>query len=353
MRAKPYVPWLFLGPNLVGFLVFTLIPVGASFILAFCAWDLFSPPRFVGMDNFRELVGFHTRAQTQGLPWGLFLILATMGVVLVVVFRHSPAKEKPHAASLACLGLLGGLAVFLFLQAYAPNNPRFWYYIYNTLFLMLGLPVSIMGSLFLAILLNRRLYGRNLFRLIYFLPSLVTGVGIYILWKWIFNPDYGLINNFLWMIMGSAGPKWLESTVWAKPALIIISLWGSIGGINMILYLAALQNINPELYEAAEIDGAGAWRQFVNITWPMVSPTTFFILIMGVIHGFQGGFDAVYVMTRGGPAGATTTLSYFIYENGFNFFYMGRASAASWVLFSMVMVFTWVNWKYGGKRVHY
>lgn len=357
MKAPAHVPWLFLAPNLIGFLAFTLIPVGASFVLAFCAWDLFSPPRFVGLDNFRELIGFHMRGDGRAMP-----VLFALAVIIMVAVaftsrrfgrRDDVAAKRGRRLFVGFQALVVLAALMLFWQAFAPNNPRFWYYVYNTLFLMLGLPLTIMGSLFLAILLNRRLYGRNFFRLIFFLPSVVTGVGIYILWKWIFNPDYGLINNFLWMLFGMEGPQWLESAAWAKPALIFISLWGSVGGINMILYLAALQNINPELYEAAEIDGAGPWSQFWRITWPMVSPTTFFILIMGVIHGFQGGFDAVYVMTRGGPAGSTTTLSYFIYENGFNFFYMGRASAASWILFLMVMVFTWVNWKYGGKRVHY
>jgi multiple sugar transport system permease protein len=358
MKAPRYVPWLFLAPNLVGFLAFTLIPVVASFILAFCAWDLFSPPQFVGMENFTELAGFHLR-EDRALPLVLFVALAAVfaGIGFWRLLASRGETAAPGTTSRRSLALLQVLllagAAWLFWLAFAPNNPRFWYYVYNTLFLMLGLPISIIGSLCLAILLNRRLYGRNLFRLVFFLPSIVTGVGIYILWKWIFNPDYGLINNLLWMIAGAEGPQWLNSTAWSKPALIMINLWGTIGGINMILYLAALQNINPELYEAAEIDGVGRWSQFWHITWPMVSPTTFFILIMGVIHGFQGGFDKVFVMTRGGPAGSTTTLSYFIYENGFNFFYMGRASAASWILFLMVMVFTWVNWRYGGKRVHY
>lgn len=300
MRVRPWVTGVFLAPNLVGFLAFTLLPLLASLVLAFFAWDLFSPAKFVGLDNFIALIGF--RAVEDG------------GIEAV--------------------------------------NPRFWFYTFNTLFLMLGLPFSILGSLVLAGLLNRRLFGRNFFRLIFFIPSIVGGVGIYLLWKWIFQPDYGMINVFLGAF-GIAGPRWLESTLWAKPALMIMSFWGSVGGMNVVLYLAALQNINTQLYEAADIDGAKGWQQFWHITWPMVSPTTFFILIMGIIHGFQGGFDAAYVMTRGGPAGSTTTLSYTIYETGFQFFAMGRASAASWLLFLMVMVFTWINWKVAGRQVHY
>jgi len=300
MKVSPWVPLGFLGPNLLGFLVFTLFPIVASLVLAFCAWDLFNPPQFVGLQNFYDLIGFHR------LPDG------------------------------------GWEAV----------NPRFWYYTYNTLFLMIGLPFSIFGSLGLACLLNQRLPGKEFFRLMYFIPSIVSGVGVFLLWKWMFNPSYGLINSVLGVV-GIDGPEWLESTIWAKPALMLMGFWGSVGGMNVVLYLAALQNINPELYEAAEIDGARAWRQFWHITWPMVSPTTFFVLIMGVIAGFQGGFESAYVMTRGGPAGSTTTLGYYIYQTGFEFFYMGRASAASWLLFLMVMFFSWINWKVGERRVHY
>lgn len=300
MRTRPWVVATFLAPNLLGFLSFTLLPIVASLVLAFCSWDLFGDPKWVGWGNFIDLVGFR--------------------------FNENGSLEA--------------------------INPRFWYYTANTLFLMLGLPICMAGSLGLAMLLNQRLYGRNFFRLVFFLPSIVSGVGVYLLWKWIFQPDFGLLNTVLWHL-GVDGPRWLEESLWAKPALMLMSFWGSVGGMNVVLYLAALQNINPELYEAAEVDGAKAWRQFWHITLPMVSPTTFFILIMGIIHGFQGGFEAAYVMTRGGPAGSTTTLSYYIYETGFQFFYMGRASAASWVLFLMVLALSWLNWKYSQKKVHY
>ncbi len=300
MRVPAWITALFLGPNLLGFAVFTFLPLLASLVLAFYSWDLFGSPEFVGLRNFYELIGFQLSAK-------------------------------------------GGVEAV---------NPRFWYYVYNTLFLMLGLPVSIFGSLILAGLLNRRLYGRHFFRLIFFIPSIISGVGIFLLWKWIFQPDYGLLNHAL-AALGIDGPRWLESIRWAKPALMLMQFWAAVGGMNVVLYLAALQNINPELYEAAEVDGARWWHQFWQITWPMVSPTTFFILIMGIIHGFQGGFEAAYVMTRGGPAGATTTLGYYIYETGFAFFYMGRASAASWILFLLVLAMSWVNWKVSEKQVHY
>lgn len=300
MKVRPWITAAFLGPNVLGFLAFTLLPIAASLVLAFYSWDLFGTPKFVGLKNFFDLIGFRFASE-------------------------------------------GGIEAV---------NPRFWQYVFNTLFLMLGLPFAIFASLVLAGLLNRRLYGRNFFRLIYFIPSIVSGVGIFLLWKWIFQPDYGLINGLLWQF-GVEGPRWLESTLWVKPALMLMNFWSTVGGMNVVLYLAALQNINAELYEAAEVDGAPAWQQFWKITWPMVSPTTFFILIMGIIHGFQGGFESAYVMTQGGPAGASTTLSYYIYETGFQFFYMGRASAASWLLFLMVLAFTWLNWRVAGSKVHY
>ena len=149
------------------------------------------------------------------------------------------------------------------------------------------------------------------------------------------------------------GPGWLQDVLWAKPALIIMGIWGSMGGTNMILYLAALQNIPPELYEAAEIDGAGAWSRFWRITWPMVSPTTFFLTIMGIIGGFQGGFNQAHVMTGGGPAGSTTTISYYIYQNAYVWFRMGYAASLAWVLFLIVFALTMANWRFGQKRVHY
>ncbi|MCK4271387.1 sugar ABC transporter permease, partial [bacterium] len=166
------------------------------------------------------------------------------------------------------------------------------------------------------------------------------------------NPDFGLFNTFLANI-GIKGPDWLSSITWAKPALIIMGLWGAIGGYNMILYLAALKGVPPELYEAADIDGASRWQKFRHVTWPMITPTTFFIFIMAVIGGFQGYFMAAYIMTGGGPAGATTTMSYYIYNNAFQWFKMGYAASIAWFLFILVFIATLINWKYGGKLVHY
>jgi multiple sugar transport system permease protein len=279
---------LFLLPNLLGFLIFTSLPVLASLALSFFKWDLFTTPRFVGLHNFAVLM-----------------------------------KDRD-----------------------------FWYYAFNTLFLMLAIPVNMLGSLLLAMVMNRKLRGIVVFRTIYFMPSIVAGVGTYLLWRWLYNPDYGLINAVL-RVVGIEGPQWLQSIAWAKPALMFMGFWTSVGGYNMILYLAALQGVSPELYEAADIDGANRWQKFWSITWPLVSPTTFFIFIMSIIGGLQGGFEQAIVMTGGGPAGATTTISYYIYNHAFAWNHMGYAAAIAWVLFAAVFVVTLLNWRFGGKVVHY
>jgi ABC-type sugar transport system permease subunit len=280
--------YLFLLPNFSGFLVFMFLPIVASLALSFTEWDLLGPIRFVGLRNFKELI----------------------------------------------------------------HDQDFWRYVYNTLFMMLVIPVGMVGSLFLATVMNRKLKGIIAFRTVYFLPTIASGVALLILWKWIYNPDYGLMNALLESVM-IKGPAWLRDTNWAKPAIMIMTFWTAVGGYNMILYLAALQGVPQQLYEAANIDGANGWHKFWSITWPMVSPTSFFIFIMSVIGGFQGGFDAAYVMTKGGPAGATTTISYYIYTNAFELFRMGYAAAISWFLFIIVLFVTLINWRFGGKVVNY
>lgn len=233
-----------------------------------------------------------------------------------------------------------------------PNDADFWKYVGNTIFFMLGIPITMAASLFLAVILNKKIRGISVFRTIYFMPTLAAGVAIYILWRWIFNQEYGLLNSILGWI-GIQGPGWLTNRMWAKPSLIMMGIWMNMGGYNMILYLAGLQGIPLDLYEAADIDGATAWQKFCHITWPMLSPTTFFISIMSVIAGFQGGFDAAYIMTGGGPAGATTTISFYIYRNAYEWFHFGYAASISWVLFLVVFCVTLFNWKFGGKVVHY
>lgn len=293
----------FLTPNFTGFIIFISLPVIASLLLSFTEWDpvgqKISEIKWVGLHNFIQLVGFH---------W-----------------------EQGHVVA---------------------NDPDFWRFCWNTVFLMLVTPISMAGSLFLAIVLNQKLRGMVLFRTVFFIPSIAAGVGTLILWIWVFNPEYGPLNTAL-RFFGVDGPDWLRSYEWAKPALMLMTVWTVIGGTNMVLYLAGLQNIQPELYEAATIDGAGAWQQFRHITWPMLTPVTFFIFTMSIIRGFQGGFRAAYIMTNGGPAGATTTISFYIYNQGFRYFNMGYAAAIAWVLFLIVLVITMVNWRFGERKVSY
>ena len=163
----------------------------------------------------------------------------------------------------------------------------------------------------------------------------------------------GLVLLYLpeWSREGLEAPMWLADYYWAKPAIMIMSLWAAIGSNSMILYLAGLSNISPELYEAADIDGAGRWQKFCHITWPQLAPVTFFIVIMSFIYGLQGGFEMARTMTKGGPAGATTTLSYFVYTEGFETGRLGYASAVAWVLFLLVFVATLFNWRFGNRYV--
>jgi multiple sugar transport system permease protein len=235
------------------------------------------------------------------------------------------------------------------------------------------------AALILAVLFTAAacgiLWGSTTYRTMFYIPSFASGVATIILWVQIFNPDHGLLNNILKQIYSMLGihaalPAWLTSTssllgflplpecfnnggfgLGAREAIIIMTFWMVIGGNNMILYLAAIANIPDTLYEAAEIAGAGPVARFFNITIPSVAPTTFFIFIMSVIGGLQGGFQNAKIMTGGGPAGTTTTLAYYVYTMGFQELRFGYASAISWLMFIMVFVLTLINWKYGNRKM--
>lgn len=318
-KQEALAAYCFLAPNFLGFLAFTSVPVIVSMVMAFTHWNVFRSPIWVGVDNFRSLLWFH----------------------------HEHGRL-------------------------AANDPMFWKYLGNTLYLMIGIPIGMIASLGVALIMNRKLKGIVLYRTLYFLPTVCSGVAMLILWKYLYNADIGLINKSLraagdvlysnpvsGLIFAplkgllTSPPDWLGTTAWAKPALILMGLWGGLGGVNTILYLAALQNVPSSYYEAADIDGAGPWAKFWSITWPMISPTTFFILIMSVIGGFQTGFMTANVMTGGGPAGSTTTIEYFLYQNAFEKFNMGYASAVAWFLFAVILLITLVTWRLGGKVVTY
>jgi multiple sugar transport system permease protein len=300
----------FVLPNLIGFVLFTAGPVIFSLIIAFSNWNLQRtvPFQWTGFENFGTL--------------------------------------------------------------FADKN--FWLYLVNTIYFFIGLPLSIAGSLCLALLLNQKLKGLVIFRTLFYLPSFTSGVALMILWKSLYNPEFGPINALLENVLHLKGPQWLLSTqnlfgtgveqvgfdpkqwgIGARDAIMIMGIWTGIGGGNMLLYLAALTGVPPELTEAAELDGANKWQVFRNVTWPQLAPTTFFIVVMSVIGGMQGGFEQARVMTAGGPAGTTTTLGYYIYTKAFDEFQMGYASAVAWVLFAIIFGITLINWKFGNKEVGY
>ncbi len=292
--AEALAALAFLAPNFIGFLVFTSLPVLASMGLSFVSWDLFSPPEWVGLDNYLRLF----------------------------------------------------------------QDPFFWKFCWNTIYLMGAIPISMAGSLMLALALNQKLKGIVFFRSVYFLPTICSGVAIYMLWRLLYNADFGLFNLTIAKLgeifyLPLKGPNWLTEEAWAKPALIIMSVWQTVGGYNMILYLAALQGVPRELYEAAEMDGANSWQKFWSVTWPQISPTTFFIATMSIIGGFQAGFDPAFIMTGGGPNGSTTTIIYYLFNNAFQWHQMGYAAAIAWVLFLIIFTFTLMKWKVFGKIVYY
>jgi multiple sugar transport system permease protein len=304
----------FLAPNLGGFLIFTAAPVVFSLGASFTNWNLQQtmPLRFNGIANFRELF----------------------------------------------------------------SDQSFWLYFINTLYMMLGMPFAIFGALWIAILLNRKMRGLGAFRTLLYLPSFASGVALMILWKSLYNPDFGPINESMRHVFSALHihadtPQWLQSThsmaalnvekvgftpkqfgIGARDALILMGVWTAIGGNNMLLYLAALTNVPEELLEAAQLDGASPMRCFRSVTWPQLAPTTFFILVMSIIGGLQGGFEQARVMTTGGPAGTTTTLAYYIYSLAFEQFRIGYSSAVSWVLFAFVFVATLLNWRFGNRAAN-
>lgn len=279
--------FLFLLPNLVGFLLFTAIPVGAAFVLAFFNWDVLLGGSFVGLQNFRRLL----------------------------------YDSAFHAAFI------------------------------NTLyFTVVTVVLSVVLGLAAALLANQALRGVVAFRSAMLLPYVALTVAVALVWQWMYQPDVGLVNSVLGYV-GIEGPAWLTSPFWAMPALIIMSVWKTFG-YNMVIFLAGLQSIPEHLYEAAKIDGAGRLRTFFSITLPMLSPTTFFVVVISVIGSFQV-FDQALIMTGGGPGTATTTLVLYIYQVGFQAFNMGYAAAIALVMFAAIFVFTAIQFWYQRRWVHY
>jgi multiple sugar transport system permease protein len=276
-RSQKYL-WagFFLFPSLAGLLVFLIIPMLASLALTFYEWDPLIPTRFtfLGLENYRTLV----------------------------------------------------------------NDADFWAALRHTLFFIGGyIPLVMVTGLGVALLMNQKLIGRTFFRGAFFMPVISAWVAVALLWTWIFNPKFGIVNYLLGLI-GITGPAWLYDPTWAMPAIILTSVWKDTGFV-MVLFLASLQSIPQEYYEAAALDGANPWAKFRYITLPLLSPTVFFTLIISLINSFQV-FDQVWVMTGGGPAGSTSVLVEQIVNNSFRYGRMGYAATLSWVLFLIVFAVT-------------
>lgn len=279
--------YLLISPWIIGFLIFTLGALIFSLVISFYKTDLLSPSTFIGLDNYREMF-FEDDLFWQALK---VTTLYTIGVV----------------------------------------------------------PLQILLGLGVALLLNQKVKAIGVWRTMFYLPSVVSGVAVAMIWIWFFHPDFGLFNALLANV-GIQGPSWLYSETWALPSLISMNVW-SIGP-GMLIFLAGLQGIPKEFYEAAQLDGATGWRQFLHITLPMLSPQILFNTIIGIIGSYQV-FTASFVMTEGGPNNATLTLVLYLYRRGFLMARFGYASALAWVLFIIIMLFTLLTLRSSRSSVFY
>ena len=278
---------LFLSPTLVIFTAFILFPVFFSFYLSFHSWNMFSgDTTFVGLENYSRMI----------------------------------------------------------------QDAEFWQVLGNTAVYTFGtIPINMALSLWVAYLLNKKLKGKKFLRTAFFAPVIISPVAAAVIWRWMYDPNFGLVN-YLISFLGIGSINWLNEPTAAMFALIIMGVWKTFG-INMILFSAGLQGIPDNYYEAAELDGAGKWAKFYHITIPMLAPTTFFIMIMSMISSFQV-FDIVYVLTSGGPMGSTKVLVFYVYEHAFKFFEMGYASAISYFLFAVLFILTMLQVKYMKSKVY-
>jgi multiple sugar transport system permease protein len=278
----------FISPWIAGFLAFTLYPIAASLCYSFCDYDVLSRPVWTGALNYRDM--------------------ATDGV-----FRKS---------------------------------------LYNTLyFAALAIPLGLVSSLLLAVLLNQAVRGRSVFRAIFFLPSLIPVVASSMIWLWILNGNFGLLNHALATIGIRHPPQWLADPAWTKPSLILMSVWGV--GHAVVIYLAALQDVPRSLYEAADIDGAGPWAKLRHVTLPIISPVIYFNLIMGIIGSLQVFGQAYIMFGGGGPNRSALFYAVYLYQNAFEYRQMGYACAMAWVLFLIILGLTWLATRATRRHIFY
>ncbi len=279
--------YAFLLPWILGFLAFTAIPIVASLVLGFTKYNAIQPAEFVGLRNFRFLL----------------------------------------------------------------HDPIFWKSLRVTLtYTVVFVPLQLVFSLILALLLNVRVPSMSTIRTIYYLPSILPTVVTGLVWIWLFNVDFGLLNFLLFKIAGIRGPNWLGSERWVMSAVILSGLWGLGGGV--IIFLASLQSVPGELYEAAELDGASLWGRFWHVTIPMISPVILYNLMIAMILSLQV-FTRIYVLTGGGPNYGSYFYNLYVYENAFSFFKLGLASAQAWILFVLILIMTVIALRTSGRWVHY
>ncbi len=283
---RTIVGYIFIAPFILGFIIWFLIPALTSLWMAFQDWNMIKPPSFVALGNFRDLF-----------------------------------KDKLFWQSLKV----------------------------TTAYTAISVPLTMVLAFLLALLMNTKVRGITVFRTIYYMPGIVPAVANAVLWAWILNSEFGLLNAFL-HFLGLPKILWLQEPGWALPALILMSLWG-LGG-PMVIYLAGLQGIPNEFYEAAEIDGAGGWAKLWHVTIPLMSPVIFFSLIMGIIGTFQV-FTAGYLITNGGPQNATLFYVLYLYRNAFQYLRMGYAAALAWVLALIIMGLTAFIFRGLGGRIYY
>ena len=287
-RREESTAWLFITPIVLGILIFQLYPTLFSFYISFTRWNLLSPPKWIGVANYVEL--FTTDR----------------------FFFHTMSNTATYAVFTVLAGL-------------------------------------VLGLIFAAVL-NQDIRGKYVYRAIYFVPVVAPTVAVALLWQLLYEPNFGVLNGMLRLI-GIHGPNWLGNTHWAMPSLIFEAIWGGLG-FSILIFLAGLQGISQEYYEAAEIDGANGLQKFFNITMPLLSPTTFFLLVTGVIGGFQV-FDIPFVMTGGGPANATQMVVMYLYNNAFVIQKMGLAGAVAVIVFVVIILLTILNFLLSKRWVFY
>ena len=289
-RREALEGYLYIAPWFLGFLIFVLGPLIASLYYSLTYYSLLSTPQWIGLQNYATAL------------WG---------------------------------------------------DRLFWTSVQKTvLFALTTVPLGVVGSFFAAMLLNRRVVGTTFWRICFFLPSLTPEVAAALLWLWILQPDIGVVNSVIRQVFGVRGPDWLASSTWALPSLILVTLWTTIGSIRMLIFLAGLQGVPQELYDAAEVDGVNGWQKIWHVTIPMISPTILLNLILGIIGSLQV-FGLAFVTTGGGPAYSTFFYGLYLYQTAFRGFDLGYGSALAWYLFAAILVLTLVQIALSERWVHY